>query len=231
MEKYIHRKFITDPLPAIAAGKTGEPITLSRGGELGIGTIKFSENPTADDTIVLNGVTVSFGPGNDVAIGVALTDTVGSLVTFLNASVNPALAVATYSKISTDTLRITYDTKTFDSADYTIVTTGLTAEPTSATDIVENGAEEPAIDLSSEYTKVSLNRASIAETATLPDGDECQRHTIYCAALASGNSLVVTPVNISGGSTLTFDAVGEFAELCFLAGEWRVISASSGVLA
>jgi hypothetical protein len=215
----------------VAAGKPSEPIALTRGGEAGIGTIQFSANPTDGDTITLNGVSVSFGASGDVAIGAALSDTIDSLVTFLNASANAALSVATYSKVSTHTLKITYDTKTTASADYAIVVSDLTAAPTAHTATVQNGAFEPALSLSGKYTQLKSTRANAAQTATLPDGIEGQEHTIYAHTIASGASYVITPANLAGGTTLTFDAVGEFASLVFLAGEWRVQSISTGVLA
>lgn len=229
--RYVKKGHIRDPFQALAAGKTGEPAVLARGGEAGIGTIVFSANPTDGDTITLNGVVVTFGAAGDVAIGAALTNTLDTLVTFLNASVNAALTPATYSKVSTTTLKITYDTKTGASSAYTIVVSDLTAAPTSFTATVENGAATPELDITTQYTKIATGRASVAESATLPDGEEAQEHVIYCAALAAGGSVVVTPTTLAGGTTLTFDAVGEFAQLRWLAGSWRVFNISTGVLA
>jgi hypothetical protein len=52
----------------------------------------------------------------------------------------------------------------------------------------------------------------------LPDGLDGQQMTI----MGDGGSfnVVVTPANLSGGTNITFDASGEYADLVFVTSQW-----------
>lgn len=71
------------------------------------GTATFNTNPVASDTITINGVVITFG--TTVTIGSTVAATVTNLVTFLNASTNPSLSVATYDQAGNQ-LVIRYNT-------------------------------------------------------------------------------------------------------------------------
>ena len=77
------------------------------------GYITFGSNPSADDTVTLNGVAITFkasgASGNQVNIGASLTATLVALTSFLNASANASLTVANYSSDATK-LYIEYKT-------------------------------------------------------------------------------------------------------------------------
>ena len=78
------------------------------------GTITFSANPSATNTITMNGVTYTFisgsSSGTDIQIKASLSLTLDEVVTVLNASVNASISAATYSKVGTTQLKAEYDT-------------------------------------------------------------------------------------------------------------------------
>lgn len=82
-------------------GRNYAPADTITIGKRAIGTYTFTGNPTAGQTIVLNGVTWSFVTttpvGNQTLIHTTVADTVRALVENLNTSVVANLAVATYT--------------------------------------------------------------------------------------------------------------------------------------
>lgn len=83
------------------------------GGVAATGALTVSVNPTAAETLVVNGVTLTFVAGastaTNVHIGATVTDTANNLAAVLAASVNAALTVASYSAAS-GVVTITYTT-------------------------------------------------------------------------------------------------------------------------
>ena len=77
------------------------------------GTVAFTVNPTAGQTVTIGGTTISFvaasPTGNQVLIGANLAATLASLVTFLQGSADPLLAMAGYV-LSGSTLQVTANT-------------------------------------------------------------------------------------------------------------------------
>lgn len=61
------------------------------------GSFTLSANPTAGQTVVLNGATFTAGPGNDFAIGVDASASASNLATVLNASTDSRISQATYA--------------------------------------------------------------------------------------------------------------------------------------
>lgn len=78
------------------------------------GTIVFADNPTALDTITINGVVFTFvagGPtGNEILIAGTLALTLDNMLSDLNGSVDADVDDATYTEDGVDTLTITHDT-------------------------------------------------------------------------------------------------------------------------
>jgi len=78
------------------------------------GTILFTANPTAGDTVTINDVMFTFSANpaliTDVAIGAATTNTVDNLVAVLSAYYEASVKLARYSKVSTSTLKVEYKT-------------------------------------------------------------------------------------------------------------------------
>lgn len=73
------------------------------------GSIRFSANPSANDTITLNGTAITFkasgATGNQVNIsGVDLAGTLASLLTFLNASTDAQIVKCTYATTASSLL-------------------------------------------------------------------------------------------------------------------------------
>ena len=83
------------------------------GNRSAFGTITFADNPTANDTITINGTVYTFVASGattyQINIGVDLETTIDNTVTKLNASAVAAVALATYAKSGTTILTITYD--------------------------------------------------------------------------------------------------------------------------
>lgn len=96
-------------------------------------------------------------------------------------------------------------------------------------DVVENittATESAAIATTSRL--ISLTSANTGDALSLADGDEGQRMTIvYSAETAITDTIVVTPANLLGGTTITFNDVGDFAELVFVNGTWVMMSGSA----
>ena len=67
---------------------------------------------------------------------------------------------------------------------------------------------------------------------TLANGTTGQLKVLYLAALGSGGQTsVITPANLLGFSTITFNAVGDAAVLYFNGSNWIVVGSQSAVLA
>lgn len=100
----------------IQSGTTGA-------GTAATGTVTFTTNVAAADTLTLNGITITFvssGPtGNQVLVGSSATATAANLQLFLNASTNASLVVAAYSTVGT-VLTVTYNTVGTGGNAYTI---------------------------------------------------------------------------------------------------------------
>src|SRR5882757_1760384 len=113
----------------ITSATTGAGIQAS-------GTFTFSGQPAPNDTVTINGITVTFvasGPsGNQVLIGINSTATATNLWAFLSASANASLLVNSYS-ISGLVVTVTY--KTVGTAGNSI------AISKSATNIAVSGAD------------------------------------------------------------------------------------------
>lgn len=71
------------------------------GGAVATGTITIATNPSTNDTIIVNGKTITFKTSavaeGEVTIGAAATNTAANLAAVLNALTDPLVACATYS--------------------------------------------------------------------------------------------------------------------------------------
>ncbi len=93
------------------------------------GNIAFAANPTAGDTITINGVTWTFvasgATGNQTNIGADLDKTLRNLVDDLNASTDPLLTPATYSNIAGTKLGVVYDATNGGAATFTMSSSSI----------------------------------------------------------------------------------------------------------
>ena len=84
-----------------------------------------------------------------------------------------------------------------------------------------------AIDVTSLITEITTTGA---DAYTLVNGILGQVKIIL-AADVSGGTGTVTPTNVQGGTTLTFDAVGESITLIYTSLGWMRTAGAAGVLA
>lgn len=103
------------PESVVVAGTTG--------GTASTGSLTVGVNPSAAETIVINGVTFTFIAGastaTDVHIGADANETAANLAAVLSASVNAAITVASYSVV-TNVVSITYTTAGVTGDTYTL---------------------------------------------------------------------------------------------------------------
>lgn len=76
-------------------------------------------------------------------------------------------------------------------------------------------------------TYVSNSTAAIA--ASLADGSAAGQMKIVILTTHDTNDMVLTPANLANGSTITFDASGEYAMLVFDGTNWHVVSTNATV--
>lgn len=79
-----------------------------------------------------------------------------------------------------------------------------------------------AIDLTSP---VALITTTGADALTLADGYESQR--LRLSMISDGGDGTLTPTNLAGGTTITFDDVGDTADLQFLSGNWHLFGGTA----
>lgn len=66
-----------------------------------------------------------------------------------------------------------------------------------------------------------ITTTGTGDALTLADGTEGQRLTVaYVAEAAGGDTAVVTPTNLAGGTTVTFNNIGDLGTFTFTAGTW-----------
>lgn len=228
---YIEKEDVYAPLQAVRAGRTGKPVTYTKGGEYAYGEIVFADNPTAADTITLNGVVIEFSASASdfttagtvadpyiLNIKADLTLTLDELVTQTNGSANADLAVATYSEDGTDTFEITYDTLGTAGNAYTLAASADTVSGANLT----GGAAAVALDLGTENIDIQISDTR-DQYFTLADAKEAfTKKTIAITAKGTGNA-IITPTNYTDGTTLTFDADGEIWTGIFINGAWKTL--------
>ncbi len=107
------------------------------------GTLTASDQPTASETIAVNGITLTFVAGastsTNVHIGATKEDTMANLAAVLNASANAALTVATYS-VSDAVVTITYTAGGTDGNAYTLANSSGTAVVTRSAATLAGGS-------------------------------------------------------------------------------------------
>lgn len=215
MQKYVTPQEFMGSMPAIAAGKTGTPESITVPGLVGVDKVVFTGNFVAGDTVTANGVAFTAvaanAAGNQFNIGVDLATSLTNLAAVLNASTDAAVATTTYTVTDTNTAitatRDTYGPVSLASTHSTVVVTHVAI-----------GEFEPHIDLTTEHTQ--LNTGALNGDVYLDDGDETQRKTI--SMFGSGT------VNVKGahlpGATVNYAMNGnDVLVLQFLGGKWRLI--------
>ena len=114
----------------------------------------------------------------------------------------------------------TYKANSLNKGDWSKV---IEAEVKSSSDFV--ASDTTAVMPTSGLVVISAGSAD--DVATLPDGEEGQQVTVIMAECADSAKCVVSSDKLNGGTTLTFDAVGENAVLVFTKGKWFMISGTA----
>lgn len=83
-----------------------------------------------------------------------------------------------------------------------------------------------AIDPSYQVTVLEIVGAS-NNTFTLGDGVEGQHMTLRAGSKGGAGDGLLQPSNLNGGTTITFDAADETAELEFFDGGWNMIGGTA----
>jgi hypothetical protein len=217
------------PITMLAAGAGGAQTV--QGSRSAYGTILFANNPTADDTITINGTVFTFkdsgATGNQINIGAALVDTVNNAVTVLNGSAVAGVALATYANLSNTTLTVTYDVKGSAGNAFTLAASSDT--PSGAT--LTGGVDGDVLSIV-DNAKINLvTAAGTVSSFTLPDSPyDYQEVTLVLTSKGAGSNAAVSG-NLSGANVLaTFDTVGDWIKLGWIGGEWATIVNSNVVL-
>ena len=84
-----------------------------------------------------------------------------------------------------------------------------------------------AVDITSQITHFTDTGTN---ALTLADGAEGQTK-IICQIATAGGAGTLTPSNLAGGTTITFNAVGENVHLIFTGSNWRAIGISGATIA
>ncbi len=162
-----------DNLVAIMPGAT----MTTTGGTAATGTITVTTQPVANDTILVNGATVTFktaltGSGNEVLIGAAAANTATNLNAALNASTDPLIAAATYS-VAGAVVTVTYGSqllggsvKGVEGNAFTLVT-GTAAAKVTMSGATLTGGADPTAKYVSVSTGIGTDLLSVAKELRL----------------------------------------------------------------
>lgn len=196
---------------------TGLPISTGVSG-LGAGVATALATPGA-------GIATFLATPSSANLAAALTDETGSGAAVFATS--PALVTPNIGTPSAGTLT---------SCTGLPLTTGVTgALPvanggTGASAAVQSLSGPGAVNLTSLTTAFTSTAAGNA--LTLADGTAGQlKAIVYIAEAAGGDTGVLTPTNLGGGTTITFNAIGDSCILQFIGTDWWPISLRGAALA
>lgn len=110
------------------------------------------------------------------------------------------------------------------------VNTGTTASPSwslsSDTTSTQALSGAGAVDVVNSITEVTTTGA---DALTLADGSEGQHK--YIVMVADGGDGTLTPTNLAGGTTITFNDVGDAVHLLFTSGSWFIVGNNGATVA
>jgi hypothetical protein len=227
--KYVTNETFQGSWPAIKAGKTGAPEVITNGGAKAVGKIVFTGNLIAGNTVTVNGVVftcMASGAAGAVQFNVdsTLTLSLDALVTILNASVNPLVSIATYSKTDTNTaLTASFDANGAANNAVVLASNHSTVVVTAPA----GGKDTQSISLDAEHTQIIFGSAFTADL-TLADGDESQRKTI--SMMGAGTANISSPTDMLPGATNNYALNGDdVLVMQFLGGKWRLLFSEGAV--
>jgi hypothetical protein len=224
---------LRSPAPAnimeLAAGRRNAQVV--RGSRKAAGSVTYVSNLSANDTITINGVVFTAkaagATGNQFNIGVDLSATLDAIVTKLNASVDPAVSVATYAKSGTTILTATYDVAGTAGNAFSLAASVGTVSGAK----LAGGSDADKLDVKVNSAFGIVTAAGAAQALVLPNGFERgQTILVHLESKGAGASAVVSGV-FAGGTSLTFDTLDEFALLYWTGAKWLPLINTGGVLA
>lgn len=173
----------------------GSTLTAAGSGVKATGSINFSGNVTADDTIAVNGVTFVFAvtaaAANEIEIGATLSDTIANVAAALNAATDFRVAKATYSA-GASALTVTYDVAGTDGNTFTLSVDGSTLSVSGAT--LSGGRE-----VKKKTTVTNAIGISLLDTAR-----ELVLHPIAKADEDRSDDFVVPLANTAGQASFSY---------------------------
>jgi hypothetical protein len=192
--------------------------------ETGTGALVFANTPTLVTPVLGVATATSI---NKMAITAPATSSTLAVADGKTFTVNHSLTLA-----GTDTT-----TMTFPATSATIARTD--AAQTFTGNQTFSGAIIGAVQALSGPGAVNVTQLTTAFTSTatgnaltLADGAAGQlKMIVYVAEAAGGDTGVLTPTNLGGFTTITFNAIGDSCLLQFIGTDWWVISARGAALA
>jgi hypothetical protein len=213
----------------LRAGLEGQALMETRvtGGAKATGKIKFTANPTEDDTITVGDVTLTFKDSADsgedeVEIGTDLSGTIDAIITKLGTYTTGWVPEAAFTKTGTNTeLTATFKTYEARGNEFDLASSAANGVVTAMAGGVDGVlADDVAITYFDDTTLADH------QYFTLPDGQEGQSRLLLLGARTNAKNIVVAPKN-GASSTYTFDAANEYQNLVFLDGKWRSVGGTA----
>lgn len=164
-------------LENMVAVMPGAALTVT-GGAVATGTLTIATNPAANDTVLVNGVTLTFkavpASGYEVAIGATAAESAANLAAVLSASADPKLAAATYSaaaavvtiKYGNALIYGTAGMKGVEGNGFTLAT-GTAGAKVTVSGATLTGGTEPTAKVVDVQTGVGMDLLSIAKELRL----------------------------------------------------------------
>jgi hypothetical protein len=211
---------------AILSGQTKFETRVT-GGAKATGKILFAANPTADDTITVGDVTLTFkavpnASLDEVKVEADLSTTISSIITKLGTYASGTVTGATYSKTDTNAaLTSTWNTYSTEGNSFVLASSSANGTVTAM-----SGGVDGLLSLEHEVTYFDDTTAADHQYFTLPAGAEGQRKTLLLGARTNAKNIVVAPVN-GVSATLTFDAANEYYDLIYLDSKWRGVGGTA----
>lgn len=96
-------------------------------------------------------------------------------------------------------------------------------------DTVQSLSGPGAVDVTSSITQ--FTSTGTGDALTMVDGQEGQKKTVvYLAEGGGADTGILTPTNLAGASTtITFNAIGDSADLLFTGGSWFFLGGAAVV--
>ena len=226
--KYVTPAYRTNPLSAIAAGKTGEPQTITAvgGTDAAASKLVFSGIFVNGDTFTVGGKVFTAKTSGAAGyyqfnITGALSTDIDALIAVLQAAPDNTLKAFTFTKADTNTSLTATPKLGSGSNGNTTVGTFTSTHSTTTPTRQAGGVEAPVVSLDTETTIINNatgGKYTVGEFLAFGEGDEGQDKNIW--NIGAGAAALI--LDVAGGTTLTLDQ-DEGCCLTYLGGKWRPV--------